>query len=173
MARFSVRWMRFPLLLAFLPATAAPNTYHATSAIWQHTKKCDMLEHASEYNVAKGIFTTQIGGWQYPYPAYTDGTWIRSTAHQPSVTASVPMACDATSVCAAASHGCEGSKQSSEVCKHFHTACYADRRSPVFDQNLGTLKWVWQPSNGVCRVPILSSVVDYLRTTTGRLFRTG
>lgn len=201
-------------LLAWVPLAAAPNTYHETSAIWQHTKRCDMLEHATELNVHKG-FTTLRGGWQFPYPAYTAGSWIPSTPHQPSVTgcafghhmrgdrtrvqrsprpppcgrrslqsaaarlnahdsfrplvlcADVPLACDAASVCPQGSPGCEGSAQSKSVCARFHTTCYADRRSTTFQQNVGTLRYTWQPSNG-CRFSPAAPVAEWYEWAKAR-----
>ena len=153
------------LLLARL--AAAPNTYHETSAIWSHTKRCDMLEHATELNVQKGYFTTMHGGWQYPYPAYTAGSWIPSTPHQPSVTGYVPLACDAASMCPNGSPGCEGMLQSKSVCARFHTSCYADRRSPTFQQNIGTLRYTWQPSNG-CRFSPAAPVAEWYEWAKAR-----
>ena len=138
--------------LLLFQVASAPNTLHETSAIWQHVKRCDMLEHASNYDATKGTYTTMHGGWAYPWPSYTNGEWV---AARHAVTAVVPMDCDGTvDVCPLASTGCDSSTISGLVCQRYHHACYADRRSDFFSQNLDHLKWVWQPSNGCHFSPV-------------------
>ena len=138
-------------LLPALVLVAAPNTYHPTSAIWGNVKRCNMHDHASELYIQKGSFGSKVGGWQWPYPAYTHGEWVAETAMHPSVAATTAVACDKSSMCGNLGlSDCTAASTPDHVCSAYHRACYADRRSPTFAQNVENLKYVWQPSNG-CR----------------------
>lgn len=145
--------------LCLLAVVSAPNTYHSTEAIWQHTKRCDMLD-------AK---TTFLKGF-HQKTDYTQGRWVVAGSMRPS-TAAMPltsMECDRThDPCPLGScFAAPAAAGFAELCRDFSDKCFGrthhgelhDRPEySVYAQFVvGAHGWVWEPSDGCHFSPIVT-----------------